>query len=141
MNTGKYIFQGNVRIYLQGENALCPMITNAQEAHYRIGQENTEFIIHDYRREPVLAAQKAISTQYQNGFSNTFNQQSWAEVRYEPTGQKIEIDLREPVEATTEKTPLLWFGVLDDNRMPAYEVDWEVFKPLTGGTAFVSLVR
>jgi hypothetical protein len=141
MMTGKYIFQGNVRVYLEGQNALCPTVTTDQEMHYHIGQENTELIIRDYRAKPILAAQKAISTQYQNGFSNTFNEQAWAEICYEQADEKLEIVLRDPDKKTDARSPLLWLGVLEDNIMPDYDVEWEVFKSLDNGqTAFVSLL-
>ena len=141
MPTQNSIFQGNVRVYLQGKNALCPIIANGQEVHYHIGQKSTDLIIYDHRKEPIIAAQEAISTHYQNGFSNTFNQQAWADIFYEQTNEKLEIVLRDPHERIDPRSPILWLGVLEDNIMPDYEVEWEVFKPLDSGqTAFVSLL-
>lgn len=137
----KCIFQGNVRVYLQGKNALRPMFTNDQEIQYHIGQENTKFLIRDYRKKTVVAAQEAISKQYQNGFADTFSQQAWAEIQYEQGKESLEIVLRDPKQDTNNESPLLWLGILEDNLMPGYTVEWEVFKPLDSGqTAFVSLL-
>jgi hypothetical protein len=137
------IFQGPIRIYLQGQNALCPQIPAflEQGMHYHIGQENTELTIHDYRDQPVKAAKEILTTQYQNGFAGKFSQRAWAKIHYDQITEKIEIELHELKEPGVPESPLLWLGVLEDNIMPDYDVEWEVFKPLDNGqTAFVSLL-
>jgi len=144
MNNLQILYKGAADIYLQGQNALFPVIdtTNkSQEIRYYIGDASTEFSIRDFRKKPVVEANEAIRLSYQNGFAKTFNQQAWVEIRYEPSSEKIEIELSDLSELSKDKLPLLWMGVLDDNTMPAYEVDWEVFKPLAGSTAFVSFIR
>ena len=137
------IFQGPVRVFLQGQNALCPTNPNlyGQGILYHVGQKNTELIVHDYRKQPVQAAKEVINTQYQNGFSTTFNQQAWAQISYDQPTEKMEIELRDLNEPNNTEFPLLWLGVLEDNIMPDYDVEWEVFKPLDSGqTAFVSFL-
>jgi len=144
MEDMQVLYRGIANIYLQGHNALCPIeetINNSHEIRYCIGDASTEFFIKDLRKELVLEANEAIRLSRQNGFTRDFNQQAWVEVRYEPSQEKVEIELRDPVKISQEKMPLLWLGVLENNLMPAYEVDWEIFKPLAGSTAFVSLVR
>lgn len=144
MDNLRILYKGMADIYLQGQNALCPIeetINKSQEIQYCIGDTSTDFLIRDLRKKTILEANNAIRLRYQNGFAKTFNQQAWVEVRYEPSKEKIEIELSDPAEISNEKLPLLWLGILDDNIMPAYEVDWEVFKSLVGRTAFVSLVR
>jgi len=142
MENQQILFQGTARIYLQGKNALYPFeIINCSNAmHYYIGQESTEFIVHDYRKEPVITAKNVLKTQYQNGFAGIFNQPAWVEIRYDQPVKKVEIELHDTQENISSS--LLWLGILEDNIMPSYKVEWEVFKPLdTGKTAFVSLIR
>ncbi len=137
------LFEGPVRVYLQGQNALCLKVPSLldQGVLYHIGQENTELSIHDFRSQPVKSAKEAIIKQYQNGFASTFNQHAWAQIRYDHSTEKIEIDLRDLHEPSNSEYPLLWLGILEDNIMPDYDVEWEVFKPLDSGqTAFVSLL-
>lgn len=137
------LFEGPVRVYLQGQNALLPKGSGLldQGMLYCIGQENTELSVHDFRSQPVKSAKEAISKQYQNGFATEFNQRAWAQIHYDQPREKIEIELRDLDETNNSEFPLLWFGVLEDNLMPDYDVEWEVFKPLDSGqTAFVSLL-
>ena len=143
MNELQILYQGSAQVYLQGQNALDPIPNTYKpnEMLYYVGEKSTDFTVKDLRKEPVNAAQEAIQLNHQNGFVKVFNKQSWVEIRYEPNNQKIEIELRDQTEASITNLPLLWFGILNDNIMPGYEVDWEVFKPLPVGTAFVSFVR
>jgi len=136
------LFKGTAQIYLQGKNALCPFEgqKSSNTMYYYIGQENTNFLIHDFRTKPVIAAKNVLKTNYQNGFADTFNQPSWVEIKYEHSSRKVEIELHDTEENIG--LPLLWLGILEDNIMPSYEVEWEVFNSLdTGQTAFVSLIR
>lgn len=146
MNNFQNLYSGMANVYLQGQNALCPIeesIQLSKEIRYCIGDSATSLFITDLRITPVLEASEALRLGYQNGFSKTFNQQAWVEVSYEPSSEKVEIELHDPImdETGQKELPLLWMGVLEGNIMPAYEVEWEVFKSLPGGTAFVSLIR
>ena len=142
MSNYSVLFEGSVRIYLQGNNALqvIPATNLAEEMHYYIGNESTQFLIHDFRKKTVKEAQEAIQRQYQNGFAKSFNQTAWAIVKYDELNEGIDIEIRDNLNASTKKT-ILWMGILENNLMPGYEVAWEVFKSLDAqNTAFVALI-
>lgn len=137
------IYQGNVRVYLQGRNALTPispeMPSNGHIAYY-IGDTKTDLVLYDHRPETVSEARQILQTKYQNGFAKHFNQCAKAEIRYDEVTQHMKIDLHN-LETQSEKCPILWMGILEDNTMPGYEVQWEVFKSLNASqTAFVALI-
>jgi hypothetical protein len=134
------IFQGSVAIYLQGDNALEPTAHPlANEAHYFIGSEQTNLLVHDFRHEPIQAAQNALAGEDVRGFANIFNQPAWAVIRYQEQEESLDIELHEVTEG--ELAPILWLGILEHNEMPANPIIWEVLKPIGRmRTAFAALV-
>jgi hypothetical protein len=138
------IYKGNVRVYLQGKNALAPISTEPrsnESISYHIGDINTNFVLCDHRPETVAEAHQILQTHYQNGFAKHFNQNAKAEIRYDEASKHMRIDLHS-IETRPDKCPVLWMGILEDNTMPGYEVQWEVFKPLNATqTAFVALIQ
>jgi hypothetical protein len=135
------LYQGHVRVYLQGQNALMvSSVERSDEIVYFIGGEETNLVIRDFRPGVIVATREAIHRQYQNGFVNVFNQRAYAQVWYLPEEERLEIHLFEP-QNQAEPAPTLWTGVLDDGTMPAYQVEWEVFrKTAAQKTAFVAML-
>jgi hypothetical protein len=137
------IYQGSARVYLQGKNALTPispdMPSNGHISYY-VGDTNTNLVIFDHRPEIIAEARQILQTQYQNGFAKHFNQYAKAEVRYDEDTEQMKIDLYS-IETQPVKCPVLWMGILENNLMQGYEVEWEVFKPIDeNNTAFVALI-
>jgi hypothetical protein len=137
------IYQGLVRVYLQGKNALIPILSGMElDGHifYYIGDTTTNLILCDHRSEIVAETQQIFQTQHQNGFAKHFNQYAKAEVCYDEDTQRMKIDLHS-AEVQSAKCPVLWMGVLEDNLMQRYEVEWEVFKTIDeSNTAFIAFI-
>jgi len=132
MVKGQDIFQGNVQIYLQGQNALVPVGEVCEDQMtYCIGSEKSELLIRDFRQKPILAAHRALSGLDGTQFADAFNQPAYAEIcvtdrNGEP--EKLEINLH-PTNENAE-FPVLWLGVLEEKSMPPYDIDWEFLRPL-----------
>jgi hypothetical protein len=144
VNATIILYRGNARVHLQGKNALqvLPGYKNGNEIHYSIGAPGTDLIVHDYRAQNIREAREAIKLQYQNGFAKSFNQQSWVEIRYNETTGMMEMDLREDLSPPdSQALPIIWMGVLENNLMPGYKVEWEMFKPVDDeNTAFIAFI-
>lgn len=140
----RILYKGNVRVYLQGKNALMPITPEAsihRYISYYIGDSYTNLIICDHRPKTVAEARQILQTKHQNGFAKHFNQVAKAEIRFDKVTKCMTIDLRNP-ETPSPEYPVLWMGILEDNIMPSYEVQWEIFKSLNANqTAFVALIR
>lgn len=135
------VYQGQAQIYLQGQNALLatPPET-ADEMRYFIGGEQTNLVIRDFRPKVILEAHEAIRRQYQNGFAKVFSQRAYVEVRYDSEKESMEIQLYDS-DNQGSRVPTLWAGVLENNTMPGYQVDWEIFKKVSKEqTAFVAML-
>jgi len=133
-------FKGNVRVYLEGEQALVPVeLHPPDEMKYFIGAEQTHLIIKDFRKNPNQAAQKAIAGETGTEFADVFNQPAWVEVS-ENAGA-LEIDMREETAKPGER-PILWLGVIRDGKMPVHKLAWEVLRPTSEtAIAFAALVE
>lgn len=134
------IFQGNVQVQLYGHNALAPLSLQDQVLTCAIGAESSELIITEHRNETIQIIKRA-SPNYPHKFIEVFNKLAWVEIRYTPHNKKLEIDLFEASKEIME-TPILWMGMLGNNLMPAYEVEWEVLKTVDeNNIAFCALVK
>ena len=124
------LYQGPTHIYLQGRNALLVAPSeSASEMRYFIGNEQTNLVVRDFRQRTVMEAREAIRRQYQNGFAKSFNQVAFTEIRYDDVYGYIEVGLYD-TDSFVENIPTFWMGVLEENTMPAYQVEWEVFKSI-----------
>ena len=134
------IFEGDVQIHLYGQNALIPVYLRDQVLASIIGVEGSELIVNEHRYETIEAIRNSSSNHYPDGFLKAFNQPAWAEIYYDPDKHGLEIDL---YEASTETNmPILWMGTLENNSMPAYQVEWEILKTINeSSTAFCALVK
>ena len=57
MSKETILYQGNVHIYLQGENALLPTGSERKDQiAYFIGSKKSKLLIRDFRKRPMLAA-------------------------------------------------------------------------------------
>ena len=71
MSNSELIYQGNVRIYLQGKGALQPFDQNYQiPYHYYIGSPVSEMVVKDFRKEPLDSARKVLSGLERNEFAD-----------------------------------------------------------------------
>jgi hypothetical protein len=141
MVKGKNNFQGEVQIYLQGQNALIPFgeICKDQMTYF-IGAKRSQIIIRDYRENPILAAQRVLSGLDGTQFADIFNQPAYAEIFVADEFKEIEISLY----PTTKKGdfPVLWVGVIDDLLMPILDTEWEILQPISlEKVAFVAMVE
>ena len=133
------IFEGNLRVYLQGNNALKALSLRNHEFLSAIGSENSEIIIQDYRQEPIEFAKTVNAGGKPDGFGKIFNQPARAIIRYDQDTEGLEISLHES--SIDTQYPILWMGVLDDNTISGHQVEWEVFKKLPDErTAFAALI-
>jgi len=139
MEEKKLIFEGCVRVYLQGVNALRPIKSSIpSKMEYHIGSENTGLIVKDYRCDPVIAAQCTLSGETENDFADIFNQSAKVEVYQVQDGATIEMH-----EASADEiSPLLWMGVIYDGKMSVHRIFWEILKPVdTKAIAFAALIE
>ncbi len=139
MNNYQLIFEGDLRLSLEGNNALLPV---DQEHHkvtsFCIGSEDTSIVIRDHRSKSIIVQTPFLKNTTEN-FSEIFQQPAWAKVRYHRTDENMEIDLFDS--KADGELPILWLGVLENNYMSGYKVDWEIFKSLSKDrTAFVALI-
>jgi len=143
MTKENVLYQGNVQIYLQGEKALLPTgLDREDQVVYFIGSKKSKLLIRDFRKRPILAAQRGQSGIEGTEFANAFNQPAYAEVSIakgsEP--EKIEINLRPTDER--EDFPVLWLGIMNDLMMPMLDIEWEILRPISmEKVAFTAMVR
>jgi hypothetical protein len=138
---GNYlIFQGDVKISLFGQNALLPLSICDEVLTSVLGSEDSNFFINEHRQNTIQMLRNLSTNEGLDGFPRVFNQSAWAEIRYTPDTQGLEIDLYDATHET--RAPILWMGVLNDNIMPAYKTNWEIFKSLDeNNTAFCAFVN
>ena len=138
--TTNIIFEGDVQVHLYGKNALIPIYLHDELLASVIGVEESKLLVNDHRYEPIQTIRSSSSNCYPNDFLKAFNQPAQAEIRYDPEKDSLEIDLYET--STETDMPILWMGVLENNLMPSYEVEWEILKPVDeNNTAFCALVK
>jgi hypothetical protein len=138
--TSSLVFEGDVQVHLYGQNALIPMYLRDQVLASIIGIEGSGLIVNDHRYETNEAVRTSSSNCYPDGFLKAFNRPAWAEIYYNPDTHGLEIDLYES--STEIHMPILWMGILENNLMPAYEVEWEILKTIDeSNTAFCALVK
>jgi len=138
------LYRGNVQIHLQGQRALLPVASQAEDqVAYFIGSKKSKLLIRDFREEPILAAQRAPAGIEAAEFAVAFNQPAYAEVSVAANGsepEKVEINLR-PAEKE-EDFPVLWLGVKNDMLMPMLDIEWEILRPISSRKiAFTAMVR
>ena len=138
--TSNLIFEGDVQVHLYGQNALIPVYLHDQLFMSVIGIEGSQLIVNDHRYETIQALKNSLPNCYPDGFLKAFNRPARVEIRYEPDKEGLNVDLYEaPAEMDM---PILWMGVLENNLMPNYEVEWEILKPVDeNNTAFCALVK
>jgi hypothetical protein len=138
--TSRLVFEGDVQVHLYGQNALIPIYVRDQELSSIIGMEGSELIVNEHRYETIEAVQNSSADGYPDGFLKAFNRAAWAEIYYDSDKHGLEIDLYES--STDLHMPILWMGILENNLMPAYEVEWEILKTIDeSNTAFCALVK
>ena len=128
-----------VSVYLQGEHALFPVKINEKSTEYWIGSDESRLKIIDSRKAPREALQLFLENK--NGFESAdiFNQAAMTRVA-QGEDTCIKITLSEIEEK--EDLPILWLGVLRDNKFPNYDTRWEFLRPLDdGGTAIAVLIN
>ena len=139
MNKGEILFQGNANVYLQGKNALLP--ENSNEGNlmtYFIASSSSTIHIEDRRKKSNETARRILDGQNGLKFTDYFNKPAWINVRRIEEGINIEMhECREEGDL-----PTLWMGVIYDNKMPIYPIEWEILKPLGDRkTAFAALIN
>lgn len=144
MSKETILYQGNVQIYLQGENALLPTGSEREDQiAYFIGSKKSKLLIRDFRKRPRLAAQRGHFGVEGLEFADAFNQPAYAEVSIAGKGgepEKIEINLRPTDER--EDFPVLWLGIMNDLMMPMLDIEWEILRPINPEKiAFTAMVR
>jgi len=144
MSKETILYQGNVQIYLQGEKALLPTGSEREDQiAYFIGSKKSKLLIRDFRKRPMLAAQRGRSGVEGMEFAKAFNQPAYAEVSIARRGnepEKIEINLRPTDER--EDFPVLWLGIMNDLMMPMLDIEWEILRPINPEKiAFTAMVR
>jgi len=139
MNKGEFLFQGNVEVYLQGKNALLPENSNGgNPMTYYIASASSAIHIEDHRKKSNEAARKILDGQNGLKFTDYFNKPAWIKVRILEEGINIEMH-----ECQVEgDLPTLWMGVIYDDKMPIYPIEWEILKPVgSRQTAFAALIN
>jgi hypothetical protein len=136
------IFQGNTRIHLYGRNALIPISLTNQVLTMVIGTETSDLTVNEHRYSIIQVIKKSHPDCYPNGFLQAFNQPAHIEISYKASKESLQIDLYDKETYAEDNQLILWMGVLDDNLMPNYEVEWEVLKPIDRTrTAVCALVK
>ena len=120
-------FQGNAQVYLQGQEALEPVLT-ASNGHmvYYVGRPDSLIRVEDYRSEPNRAAKQAITSFNDEGFADVFNQPAWVEIYELEECTKIVM-----FDGTADSTqPILWLGVWESDEMNDYTILWETMRSI-----------
>jgi hypothetical protein len=130
------LFDGPVNVYLQGRNALLPIDLTTEQVTYWIGSEQTKLLLKDHRCLPINAAARIIEGENGFEFADIFNQPAIARVRLED--ETVNIELHE--NTSDGEYPTLWLGVLDDNMMPNYKIEWEYLRPLDDHSTAISVL-
>jgi hypothetical protein len=144
MSQETILYQGNVHIYLQGEKALRPTGSERKDqVACFIGSKKSKLMIRDFRKRPILAAQRSHSGIEGSEFADAFNQPAYAEVSIAKKGsevEKVEINLLPTDER--EDFPVLWLGIMNDLMMPMLDIEWEILRPINPEKiAFTAMVR
>ena len=133
------IFQGDAQILLYGNNALVPLSLSKQSLISAIGFENSELIVNEHREHTIQSLENTSNSHIPDNFTEIFNRPARVEVSYIPNNHSLTINLFKALGDTN--LPILWMGVLENNVMPAYEIDWEIFKPVDeNNMAFCALI-
>lgn len=136
------IFRGNARVHLYGRNALIPTSLTNQILALSIGIETSDLIVNEHRYNIIQLIKSTPPDCYPNGFLRAFNRSAQVEIWYETSKESLKIDLYDIGSFVEENESILWLGVLEDNFMPNYEVEWEVLRPIDeNNTAFCALVK
>lgn len=136
MNTSDILFEGLARLFLDGKEALKLYNRVDGKREYFIGSSSTNLVIKDHRAKTKSTSEVALPSPSNN---SEFYQPAWTQVRYSEEDEALEIHLYDG--EAKDDLPVLWFGILENNLMPGYKVEWEVFKVLEPqGTAFVALI-
>ena len=131
------LYDGDVRVYLQGKNALLPTDITSKQITYWIGDESTRLQIKDYRHASRSAAQEVLDGDQEFDFADFFNQSAQAKITTNPDGN-LDIELYET--SSLQTRPILWVGILEDNIIPNYETEWEYLKPLNSESTAVAIL-
>lgn len=139
MSKGINLYKGNVQIYLQGQNALISVDSTSEgKITYFVGSRNSKLLIRDFRKDPVLAAQRALSGLDGAEFASIFNQPAQIEIKEDQ--DHVQIDLHESSE--NDVNTMLWLGVTKDGNIPVHYMLWEKFTNIDDATlAFAALVN
>lgn len=142
MTQEHHIFKGNVQIYLQGQNAL-DLVGEIREDQmtYFVGSNNSKILVRDFRSNSILAAHRALSGTDVAQFADFFNQSAYAEILItDVETAMIEINLY--YMSGNGDFPILWLGVIDDLRMPMFDTEWEILRPISlDRVAFAAMVK
>ena len=138
MDAKDLIYQGNARVYLQGKNALLPIVpTDLDRISYYLGEKCTNLIISDYRHQSVNAANRAIATGVVELFPYVFNQPANIVINSDEDITRIELYEG----AANEDDPILWMGILSENYIPIHFMMWQKFIDIEDqGIAFAALI-
>ena len=139
MSKIEVVFTGTTNVYLDGENALWVIDTN-QNHHmdYYLGSPASKIKVTDFRLDSVNVAKQAIQNDHMNSFADTFNQS--ANVIIHNCGDETIVELHNPENET--ETHTLWLGVINDNRMPVHDIEWEIIHPISmSEVAFLVMIK
>ena len=131
------LYDGDVRVYLQGKNALLPTDVTNKQITYWIGDEGTRLQIKDYRHASRSAAKQILDGDQVFDFVDFFNQSAQAKITTNSDGN-LDIELRES--SSSQTRPILWVGILEDNTIPNYEIEWEYLKPLNSDSTAIAIL-
>jgi hypothetical protein len=133
------IYQGNTRVYLQGEKALQALhVKSAENVSFVVGSEQSRIFIEDNRKSSIETAEQILSGNQTVDFADIFNNQARVEILQMEKG--IQINLSDSL--APGNLPTLWLGVIHDGRMPVHDVSWEILKPIgSTDTAFAAIVK
>ena len=138
--TSSLIFEGNVEVSLYGQNALIPVSLNDELLASVVGIEGSELTVNEHRSKTIQTIRNSSSGCYPDSFLQAFNQAAWAAIYYDPDRHGLGIDLFET--SAKSEMPVLWMGTLENNLTRAYEVEWEIYKPIDeNNTAFCALLK
>lgn len=139
MDRNNSMFTGDVRIYLEGRNALLPLDSRSEKKmSYFIGSPASAILINDHRRVSIEAARRALSGIDIYEFADSFNLPAKVNIRANPNS--TEIDLFDGFEEDGQR--ILWMGIIDNNEMGVHDIEWEILKPISPSEiAFAAIVR
>ena len=129
------------RIWLQGEEALIPKAPVSKDyVQYKVPGLGASLEIKDHRAAGRSALQAACTKEGARNFHENFD--SPALVTIHKHGNKMIVEIDEPVDSDAPTYDVLWVAALVEDPFPAWPMPWHLKSPLQGDRqSFIAILE